>query len=240
MARARGAQGGALDRAAGRQPQGAAAARDGGGARALPRRDKPAAAGAGAAAGRDRGRAAELLGAWGASARARDSSAALQTSSVGCSTALSPRCARLPSAAEAPPSPACSPLLQVSSIETGAEALSALVFHSFHLLLVTADTRGYLRVQNAADGSMLNTFHVSNGEGSGFSSFSATRGPQHLARAASCCMAAQRSLPAAHALDPAFMHPPPLLQARRWVTRAWCPPAWCTCASSTRRSPTCC
>jgi hypothetical protein len=51
----------------------------------------------------------------------------------------------------------------VSSIETGAESLTSLVFHSFHLLLVTADQRGYVRVQNAADGSMLNTFHVTNG-----------------------------------------------------------------------------
>lgn len=56
------------------------------------------------------------------------------------------------------------PPLQVSSIETGAESLSALVFHSFHLLLVTADAKGYVRVQNAADGSMLNTFHVTNGK----------------------------------------------------------------------------
>jgi len=54
--------------------------------------------------------------------------------------------------------------LQVSSIETGADSLTALVFHSFHLLLVTADVRGYVRVQNAADGSMLNTFHGTNGE----------------------------------------------------------------------------
>ena len=51
----------------------------------------------------------------------------------------------------------------MSSIETGAESLTSLVFHSFHLLLVTADQRGYVRVQNAADGSMLNTFHVTNG-----------------------------------------------------------------------------
>ena len=60
----------------------------------------------------------------------------------------------------------CHPLShvhKVSSIETGADALTALVFHSFHLLLVTADVRGYVRVQNAADGSMLNTFHVTNG-----------------------------------------------------------------------------
>jgi hypothetical protein len=56
---------------------------------------------------------------------------------------------------------------QVSSIETGADSLTSLVFHSFHLLLVTADARGYLRVQNAADGSMLNTFHAANGEARG-------------------------------------------------------------------------
>ncbi len=58
----------------------------------------------------------------------------------------------------------CCHLLQVNIIETHAESLSAVVFHSFHLLLVSADNRGYIRVNNGVDGNALNTFHVTNGE----------------------------------------------------------------------------
>lgn len=53
--------------------------------------------------------------------------------------------------------------LQVNAIETGADALTAVVFHSFHLLLISVDGRGYVRVNNGADGNLLNAFHVSNG-----------------------------------------------------------------------------
>lgn len=61
--------------------------------------------------------------------------------------------------------PAASAALpQVNAIETGAEALTAVVFHSFHLLLISVDSKGYVRVNNGADGNMLNAFHVSNGE----------------------------------------------------------------------------
>lgn len=55
-------------------------------------------------------------------------------------------------------------VLQVNAIETNAEALTAVVFHSFHLLLISVDSRGYVRVNNGADGNLLNAFHVSNGE----------------------------------------------------------------------------
>jgi hypothetical protein len=41
------------------------------------------------------------------------------------------------------------------------------VFHSFHLLLVSVDGRGYVRVNNGADGTLLNAFHASNGEAVG-------------------------------------------------------------------------
>jgi hypothetical protein len=51
----------------------------------------------------------------------------------------------------------------VNAIETGAEAITAVVFHSFHLLLISVDTKGYVRVNNGADGNLLNAFHVSNG-----------------------------------------------------------------------------
>jgi hypothetical protein len=53
---------------------------------------------------------------------------------------------------------------QVNAIETGADALTAVVFHSFHLLLISVDSRGYVRVNNGADGNLLNAFHVSKGE----------------------------------------------------------------------------
>lgn len=53
---------------------------------------------------------------------------------------------------------------QVNAIETGADALTAVVFHSFHLLLISVDNKGYVRVNNGADGNLLNAFHVSNGE----------------------------------------------------------------------------
>jgi hypothetical protein len=53
---------------------------------------------------------------------------------------------------------------QVNAIETGADALTAVVFHSFHLLLISVDSRGYVRVNNGADGNLLNAFHVSNGK----------------------------------------------------------------------------
>lgn len=53
--------------------------------------------------------------------------------------------------------------MQVNAIETGADALTAVVFHSFHLLLISVDGRGYVRVNNGADGNLLNAFHVSNG-----------------------------------------------------------------------------
>eukprot|EP00879_Flechtneria_rotunda_P031613 GHRR01034550.1.p1 GENE.GHRR01034550.1~~GHRR01034550.1.p1 ORF type:complete len:399 (+),score=147.66 GHRR01034550.1:297-1493(+) len=52
---------------------------------------------------------------------------------------------------------------QVNAIETKAEVIMAVVFHSFHLLLITVDNKGYVRVNNGADGTNLNTFHVSNG-----------------------------------------------------------------------------
>lgn len=54
--------------------------------------------------------------------------------------------------------------MQVNAIETGADAITAVVFHSFHLLLISVDSRGYVRVNNGADGNLLNAFHVSNGE----------------------------------------------------------------------------
>jgi hypothetical protein len=57
--------------------------------------------------------------------------------------------------------------VQVNAIETGADAITAVVFHSFHLLLISVDSRGYVRVNNGADGNLLNAFHVSNG-GSAF------------------------------------------------------------------------
>jgi hypothetical protein len=53
--------------------------------------------------------------------------------------------------------------VQVNAIETGADAITAVVFHSFHLLLISVDSRGYVRVNNGADGNLLNAFHVSNG-----------------------------------------------------------------------------
>lgn len=53
----------------------------------------------------------------------------------------------------------------MNAIETGAEAITAVVFHSFHLLLISVDTKGYVRVNNGADGNLLNAFHVSNGTG---------------------------------------------------------------------------
>jgi hypothetical protein len=52
---------------------------------------------------------------------------------------------------------------QVNAIETGADAITSVVFHSFHLLLISVDNRGYVRVNNGADGNLLNAFHVSNG-----------------------------------------------------------------------------
>lgn len=53
---------------------------------------------------------------------------------------------------------------QVNAIETGAESINSVVFHSFHLLLISADNRGFIHVNNGADGSLLNSFHVTNGE----------------------------------------------------------------------------
>jgi len=47
---------------------------------------------------------------------------------------------------------------------TGADAIESVVFHSFHLLLVSADDRGYIRVNNGVDAANLNTFHVTDGE----------------------------------------------------------------------------
>ena len=53
---------------------------------------------------------------------------------------------------------------QVLSIETPAEAFASVVFHSFHLLLVSVDTAGMVRVNNGMDGGLLNQFHISNGK----------------------------------------------------------------------------
>jgi hypothetical protein len=132
--------------------------------------------------------------------------------------------------------------LQVSSIETGAESLSALVFHSFHLLLVTADTRGYVRVQNAADGSMLNTFHATNGAHAyvlGHSDmvarWCAVHGPHTaLFKLQTSCLPLESTL----LLQPwttsgCLLLPLPLLprQARPWGTAACRRRRWCTCDS---------
>jgi hypothetical protein len=46
----------------------------------------------------------------------------------------------------------------------GDAALSSVVFHSFHLLLVTVDVAGMVRVNNGVEGTTLNAFHISNGE----------------------------------------------------------------------------
>lgn len=61
--------------------------------------------------------------------------------------------------------PPCSLVaLQVYSIETGSEGITALAFHPYHPLLITADGRGFLRVSNYNDSTCINSFHVATGE----------------------------------------------------------------------------
>jgi hypothetical protein len=57
---------------------------------------------------------------------------------------------------------------EVVAIDTKEPAgLCSVVFHSFHLLLVSADETGFIRANNGLAGSNLNTFHVTNGEAGG-------------------------------------------------------------------------
>ena len=59
-----------------------------------------------------------------------------------------------------PPPPS---FTQIYSIDTGSECVTALLFHPYHPLLCTADSRGFLRISNYNDSSCINTFHVTNG-----------------------------------------------------------------------------
>lgn len=66
----------------------------------------------------------------------------------------------------------------------GDAALSSVVFHSFHLLLVTVDVAGMVRVNNGVEGTTLNAFHISNGEWGHYSLVSSVT---------CCCTASSRS-----------------------------------------------
>lgn len=55
---------------------------------------------------------------------------------------------------------------QVVAVETGAESISAVVFHPYHPVIITADSRGFIRTNNYGDTSStpcINAFHVTNG-----------------------------------------------------------------------------
>jgi WD40 repeat protein len=56
---------------------------------------------------------------------------------------------------------------QAYSVDTGAEQVSALAFHTFHWALATADARGYVRVTQYVDSAPKNCFHVATGQGPG-------------------------------------------------------------------------
>ncbi|KAG2445405.1 hypothetical protein HXX76_000027 [Chlamydomonas incerta] len=52
---------------------------------------------------------------------------------------------------------------QLHSIESGPEPVSALDFHPYHQVLVSADVRGVLKAHTYPDTKLLNSFHVTNG-----------------------------------------------------------------------------
>ncbi|GLI58486.1 hypothetical protein VaNZ11_000217 [Volvox africanus] len=52
---------------------------------------------------------------------------------------------------------------QLHSIESGPEPVSALTFHPYHQVLVSADVRGMLKAHTYPDNKLLNSFHVTNG-----------------------------------------------------------------------------
>ncbi|GFR43035.1 hypothetical protein Agub_g4039, partial [Astrephomene gubernaculifera] len=52
---------------------------------------------------------------------------------------------------------------QLHSIESGPEPVSALAFHPYHQVLVSADVRGQLKAHTYPDTKLLNSFHVTNG-----------------------------------------------------------------------------
>ena len=52
---------------------------------------------------------------------------------------------------------------QLHSIESGPEIVSAVAFHPYHQVLVSADVRGMLKAHTYPDNKMLNNFHVTNG-----------------------------------------------------------------------------
>ncbi|PNH07533.1 Regulatory-associated protein of TOR 1 [Tetrabaena socialis] len=52
---------------------------------------------------------------------------------------------------------------QLHSVETGSEQVSALAFHPYHQVLVSADVRGMLKAHTYPDAKLLNNFHVTNG-----------------------------------------------------------------------------
>ncbi|GLC71947.1 hypothetical protein PLESTF_001187700 [Pleodorina starrii] len=52
---------------------------------------------------------------------------------------------------------------QLHSIESGPEPVSALTFHPYHQVLVSADVRGMLKAHTYPDNKLLNHFHVTNG-----------------------------------------------------------------------------
>lgn len=56
-------------------------------------------------------------------------------------------------------------MIQVISLDTHSDSVTALCFHPYHPLLVTSDGKGFIRVTNYQDSTLANSFHVTNGEG---------------------------------------------------------------------------
>lgn len=57
---------------------------------------------------------------------------------------------------------------KVDSIDTGAEATTALSFHAVHPFLACADGRGFIHVAHYEKGHQSNVFHVASGAGLGY------------------------------------------------------------------------
>ena len=60
--------------------------------------------------------------------------------------------------------------VQVYSMETGSEALTAVCFHPYHPVVCLADNKGFIKIINYYDSTVANVFHATSGEGRGPSS----------------------------------------------------------------------
>ena len=54
--------------------------------------------------------------------------------------------------------------VQVYSMETGSEALTAVCFHPYHPVVCLADNKGFIKIINYYDSTVANVFHATSGE----------------------------------------------------------------------------